>query len=175
MSVEPVYVVPYDSSWPLLFARERDRILGVAGEWVDRIEHVGSTAVSGLAAKPVVDLLVGLRAISDAGACVSPLEGVGYSYWAEGAEPCHHLFVRFVDEEMTARTHNLHLTEIRSPYWRDRLLFRDYLRENAETAQTYARLKRELAHRYRDDREAYTAAKSCFVSEILRLARRNPS
>jgi GrpB-like predicted nucleotidyltransferase (UPF0157 family) len=98
---------------------------------------------------------------------------LGYSYWTEGAEPHHRLFVRFVDEEMTSRTHNLHLVEVRGWYWQERLLFRDYLRENLKTARAYARLKRELAHRYRDDREAYTAAKSEFVFEVVRLARRN--
>lgn len=171
MSVEPVYVVPYDPSWPFLFAEERAQILGAVGRWVDGIEHVGSTAVPGLAAKPVVDLLAGLKPMTDAKRCVGTLVDLGYSYWAEGAKPCHRLFVRFVDEKMTSRTHNLHLVEIGGSYWRDRLLFRDHLRENTETARAYARLKRDLAHQYRDDREAYTAAKSGFVSEIVRRAR----
>ena len=111
--------------------------------------------------------------MTDAERCVDPLVDLGYSYWVEGAEPHHRLFVRFIDKRMTARTHNLHLVETRGPYWRDRLLFRDYLRANPGTARAYARLKRELAHQYRDDREAYTAAKSEFVSEVVRLARRN--
>ncbi len=169
--MEPVHVEPYDRSWPLLFARERALVLGVAGGWIDRVEHVGSTAVPGLAAKPVVDLMAGLSFMRDAERCVDPLVGLGYSYWAEGAEPHHRLFVRFVDETMTARTHNLHLVEVGGAYWRDRLLFRDHLRENPETARAYARLKHGLADQYRDDREAYTAAKSDFVREIVRRAR----
>ncbi len=109
--------------------------------------------------------------MTDAERCVGPLVDLDYSYWAEGAEPHHRLFVRFVDETMTARTHNLHLVEIGGAYWRDRLLFRDYLRENPETARAYARLKHGLARQYRADREAYTAAKSSFVCEIVRRAR----
>ena len=173
MAREPVYVVPYDPSWPSLLAGERARVFGAVGRCVEELEHAGSTAVPGLAAKPVVDLMAGLRSMSYAERCVGPLVDLGYSYWAEGAEPHHRLFVRFVDEEMTARTHNLHLVEVGGRYWWDRLLFRDHLRENAETARAYARLKRGLAHRYRDDREAYTAAKAEFVSEVVRLARRD--
>ena len=164
-------MVPYDRSWPSLFTKERALVLGVAGGWIDRVEHVGSTAVPGLAAKPVVDLMAGLRFMTDVERCVGPLVEPGYSYWAEGAEPHHRLFVRFVDETMTARTHNLHLVEVGGAYWRDRLLFRDHLRENPETARAYARFKHRLARQYRDDREAYTAAKSDFVCEIVRRAR----
>ena len=114
--------------------------------------------------------MVGLKAMSDADYCVEALIDLGYSYWAEGAEPHHRLFVRFVDPAMTARTHNLHLVEAGGRYWKDRLLFRDYLREHPKTAAKYARLKYELARRYRDDREAYTRAKADFVSGIVRLA-----
>ena len=170
MSVEPVHIAAFDPSWPSLFAEERARVFGAVGRWVEEVEHVGSTAVPGLDAKPVVDLMAGLRSMRDADACVGPLVGLGYSYWAEGAEPHHRLFVRFVDPEMSVRTHNLHLVEAGGRYWRERLLFRDHLREHPETAAEYARLKRGLAERHRDDREAYTAAKSRFVSEVLRRA-----
>lgn len=170
MTVEPVYVARYDLSWPSLFAEERDRVLDAVGTQVESIVHVGSTAVPGLDAKPVIDLMVGLRSMANADTCVTPLTELGYSYWAEGAEPHHRLFVRFVDREMSARTHNLHLVETGGWYWQERLLFRDYLIKNPETASAYARLKHELAERHHDDREAYTAAKSEFVSEIVNLA-----
>ena len=100
--------------------------------------------------------------------------GLGYSYWAEGAEPHHRLFVRFVDPEMSARTHNLHLVEAGGRYWREWLLFRDHLREHPETVAEYARLKNRLAERHRDNREAYTAAKAGFVSEVVRRAGGTP-
>lgn len=81
------------------------------GAWAEVIEHVGSTAVPGLEAKQVVDVLVGLKHMRDAELCVQPLERLGYSYWEEGAEPHHRLFVKFADAGRTARTHNLHLVE----------------------------------------------------------------
>ncbi len=170
MAVEPVQLVPYDPSWPSLFAEERARVEDAVSRWAEGIKHIGSTAVCGLDAKPVIDLMVGLKAMSDADYCVRPLIDLEYSYWAEGAEPHHRLFVRFVDPEMTARTHNLHLVEAGGWYWKDRLLFRDYLREHPEIAAEYARLKHELASRHRDDREVYTAAKADFVSGVVRLA-----
>ncbi len=138
--------------------------------WVEDIEHIGSTAIPGLDAKPVVDVMAGLSSMADADPCVEPLVGLGYSYWAEGAEPHHRLFVRFANPERTARTHNLHLVEAGSWYWEERLLFRDYLREHPETVLAYASLKRDLAGHHRNDREAYTAAKAGFVSEVVRLA-----
>lgn len=170
MAVEQVWLAPYNPSWPSLFGEERVRVGETVGRWAKGIEHIGSTAVRGLDAKPVIDMMVGLKAMSDADYCVEALIDLGYSYWVEGAEPHHRLFVRFVNPAMTARTHNLHLVEAGGRYWKDRLLFRDYLREHPETGAKYARLKYELARRYRDDREAYTRAKADFVSGIVRLA-----
>ncbi len=171
MSVEPVYIVAYDPSWPTLFAQERNRLFETVRQWIEEVEHVGSTAIPGLDAKPVIDLMVGLKSMADASSCVEPLTNLGYSYWAEGAQPHHNLFVRFVDPKMSARTHNLHLVEAGGQYWKDRLLFRDYLRKHPETAKEYAKLKYMLSTRHRDDREAYTAAKADFVSEVVRRVR----
>lgn len=171
MTIEPVRVMPYDPSWPALFGEERVRVEGAVGRWAEAVEHVGSTAVPGLDAKPVIDVMVGLRSMEDAEACVEPLMRLGYSYWAEGVEPHHRLFVRFANPRRTARTHNLHLVEFGGWYWNERLLFRDYLRDHPRTARAYARLKYELAGRYREDREVYTAAKAGFVSRVVRRAR----
>ena len=165
-----MWLVPYDPSWPSLFGEERARVEEAIGHWAEGIEHVGSTAVCGLSAKPVIDLMVGLKSINDADSCIDPLKNLGYSYWAEGAKPHHRLFVRFVDLAMSARTHNLHLVEVGGQYWEELLLFRDYLCKHPETAEEYAQLKHRLATEHRDDREAYTEAKADFVSEVVRRA-----
>lgn len=138
---------------------------------METVEHIGSTAVPGLDAKPVVDLMAGVRDVRDADHCIRPLEGIGYSYWAEDPDPHHRLFVRFADAERTSRTHNLHVVETGGEYWKDRLLYRDYLRSHPGTAREYARLKYELAERFRDDREAYTRAKTAFVSAVVERAK----
>ncbi len=171
MVVEQVHIVTYDPSWPSLFNQERNRILEALGQRVEEVEHIGSTAIPGLEAKPVIDLMVGLKSMADASSCAEPLTTLGYSYWAEGAQPHHHLFVRFVDPAMSARTHNLHLVEAGGQYWEERLLFRDYLRRHLQTAKEYAQLKHRLASRYCDDREAYTKAKAAFVCEVVRRAK----
>jgi GrpB-like predicted nucleotidyltransferase (UPF0157 family) len=114
--------------------------------------------------------MAGLETMVNAGFCVEPLTKLGYSYWSEGAQVYHHLFVRFVDQAMSARTHNLHLVEAGGQYLDERLLFRDYLREHPETAKEYARLEHRLAARHRKDREAYTEAKADFVYGIVRCA-----
>lgn len=174
MALEPVYIVPYDPSWPALFVKERARIEEAVGRWVEDIEHVGSTAIPGLDAKPVIDVMAGLRSMQDAERCIEPLVNLGYSYWAEGAQSHHRLFVKFTNVERIARTHNLHLVEIGRRYWKERLLFRDYLRDQPGVASEYARLKRELADLYRDDREAYTAAKTNFVFRVVNRTSSEP-
>ena len=114
--------------------------------------------------------MAGLETMVNAGFCVEPLTKLGYSYWSEGAQVYHHLFVRFVDQAMSARTHNLHLVEAGGQYLDERLLFWDYLREHPETAKEYARLKHRLAARHCKDREAYTEAKADFVYGVVRRA-----
>ena len=168
---ESVYLATYDPRWPARFEEERGRIEKVIGPWVAEIEHVGSTAVPGLDAKPVIDIMVGLGSMSDADHCVEPLAGLGYSYWRDGVEPHHRLFVVFVDAGRTARTHNLHLVEAGGWYWKERLLFRDYLRNHPDKAGEYAQIKHKLAKQHRDDREAYTAAKAEFVSAVVDRAK----
>jgi GrpB-like predicted nucleotidyltransferase (UPF0157 family) len=169
--VEPVFVVPYDSRWPSFFALERSRVEAAVGPWVEAVEHVGSTAVPGLDAKPVIYLMVGVRDIQGAGRRIRPLEEIGYSYWAENPNPERMLFVRFADAGRTSRTHNLHIVEVGGELWNDRLVFRDHLRSHPEAAGEYARLKHVLAERFREDREAYTRAKTDFISAMLERAR----
>ena len=113
-----------------------------------------------------------VRNIWDAKHCGRPLERIEYSFWAEDPNLGHHrLFVKFVDARMTSRTHNLHIVETGSAYREDRLVFRDYLRDHPETAGEYTRLKYDLAERFRDDREAYTRAKTEFVSAVVGRAK----
>ncbi len=169
--VEPVFVVPHDLRWPSLFALERSRVEAAVGPWVEAVEHVGSTAVPGLDAKPVIDLMAGVRDVRSAVRCIRPLEEIGYSYWAENPNPDRMLFVRFANAARASRTHNLHVVEVGGDLWNDRLVFRDHLRSHPEAAREYARLKHALAEHFRDVREAYTGAKADFISATLERAR----
>lgn len=165
----PIVLTEYDPDWPQQFARERERIWRAVGQHLLVIEHIGSTSVPGLAAKPVIDILAGLRSLDEAPECVAPLAALGYAYVPEyEAElPERRYFHRLVDGQ---HTHHLHMAQTDSRFWRVQLLFRDYLRSHPETAQAYAALKWRLAEQYRHDRAAYTDAKSEFILGVLARA-----
>lgn len=140
-------------------------MLGVAiGQWVcGGIHHVGSTAVPGLEAKPIIDILAGVRDLETALACFEPLADLSYLHAPYLPEEMHW----FCKPDPARRTHHLHLVPADSQRYRDELAFRDRLRANPEIASQYAALKRDLAGRHRDDREGYTEAKSAFVRATL--------
>jgi GrpB-like predicted nucleotidyltransferase (UPF0157 family) len=167
--VEPVILVPSDPTWPAAFASERERLLAALPGRFVAIEHFGSTAVPGLVAKPVIDLLAGLGALDDAGSLIDPLGTLGYHYPVEfnTALPDRRWLMR---QHRGRRTHHLHLVVFDGAAWRKELRFRDVLRASRALAAQYAAHKTELAEAYRDDREGYTRAKAAFVSHLLSAA-----
>jgi GrpB-like predicted nucleotidyltransferase (UPF0157 family) len=165
VGTDTVVLVPYDEAWPSLYVEERLRIERALGSWVKGIEHVGSTAVPGVAAKPILDIMVGVRSLRDAKYCIRPLEQLGYEYRGEAGVPGRAFF-----RKGDPRTHHLHMTEIGSEFWERHLLLRDYLRAHPKTAREYAQLKHHLADRFGSDRAAYTEAKTGFISEVVRRA-----
>ncbi|HEX3512255.1 MAG TPA: GrpB family protein [Solirubrobacteraceae bacterium] len=165
---EPVTIVPYDPAWPESFERERAALAAAIGDWiVGGIHHVGSTSVPGLAAKPIVDVLVGVASLEAARPCFGPLAGLRYLYAAYRAAEMHW----FCKPDPARRTHHLHLVPTDSARFRDELVFCDYLRRDREVAGEYGALKRRLACRFRHDREAYTEAKTDFIRGVLGRAR----
>jgi GrpB-like predicted nucleotidyltransferase (UPF0157 family) len=164
-----VVIAPYDPRWPRAYEQERDAILGAIGDRVVAIEHVGSTSVPGLAAKPIVDVMAGLRRLEEAEACLEPLAAIGYTFVAAAlrALPDDRYFERWTEgfEQGTEVAH-LHLTEYGAPFWRDHVRFRDLLRARPETAAAYERLKRELARRH-TWAASYTPAKTEFIRSVL--------
>lgn len=163
-----VAVVDYDPSWPARFEAIRAEIERACGDLLVCVEHVGSTAVPGLAAKPIIDVQPGLRAFEDGFACVEPMQALGYEYRGEWGIAGRHYFVR--DDADGLREH-VHMLVVGSERWHEMPLFRDYLRAHAEEAREYERLKRELAGRFRLDRAQYTEAKAEFVGAVLARAR----
>jgi GrpB-like predicted nucleotidyltransferase (UPF0157 family) len=161
---EPIRLVPYDGSWPQRFEEERVALEGAIGEWVvGGIHHVGSTAVPGLEAKPIIDILVGVRDLDEARACFEPLAELEYLYARYLSEEMHW----FCKPDPAHRTHHLHLVPVNLRRYRDELAFRDQLRADPALAERYAALKRELAARYPNNRDAYTDGKSTFISRCL--------
>ncbi len=162
-------VVDYDPQWPALFEEERGRIVAAIGPWLARLEHVGSTAVPGLAAKPILDILAGLRALADAVHCIPRLEAIGYEYVPEYERdmPTRRYFRRGPVEN---RTHHLHMVEVGSEFWTNHLRFRNFLRDHPEDAWEYEALKRNLVARHGGDRDAYTGSKADYIRSVLARA-----
>jgi len=163
---EPVRIVDYDPAWPERFERERSLLERAIGGWiVGGIHHVGSTAVPGLVAKPIIDVLVGVADLESSRAGFEPLAGLGYLYAPYRPREMHW----FCKPDPSRRTHHLHLVPFGSKRFRDELAFRDRLRAQPELAAEYGALKLALAERFEQDREAYTEAKGDFIRSILSI------
>jgi GrpB-like predicted nucleotidyltransferase (UPF0157 family) len=172
-----VELVPYDPRWPRAFEEERDHLRSCVPPGIlTRIEHFGSTAVPGLHAKPIVDILVEVRDLEEVRSRVVPiLEAQGYDYFwrASSGESTPPFYAWFIKRDGTGiRTHHIHMVEPHFEHW-DRLLFRDYLIARPDAAQRYAELKTELSRRFPRDREAYTDAKADFVRALTEEAKRH--
>lgn len=164
---EVIAVVPYDPSWPAQFEVWRSRLSAALGPSALRIDHVGSTAVPGLAAKPIIDIQVSLDDPEAEADYLSAVEGTGLQLRAR--EPGHRYFRPPPDRP---RDVHVHVCAAGSAWERDHLLFRDYLRAHPTVRNAYADLKRTLAERYPGDRLAYTDAKSAFILDTLEAAAR---
>lgn len=160
----PVRLVAYDPRWPSLFELERGELKRVLATWlVGSIEHVGSTAVPGLIAKPIIDVMVGVESLSASEPAEDVLQEHGYRYSEYKTDQMHW----FCKPSFARRTHHLHLIPFESPLWNERLAFRDLLRRDQSIAREYAALKLELAGKFEFDREAYTDAKYPFIRRVL--------
>lgn len=163
---EPVTLVAHDPAWAEAFQRERTRLLERFGGRLLEVRHIGSTAVPGLAAKPVIDLLGGVTTMSEAHSLVPELCGFGYAFHEAGNRT-------FADRQWLFRerdghrTHHLHLVVHAGKAWQDRVRFREMLQANAELRTRYERLKRELAARFGRERERYTELKGVFIRAAL--------
>jgi len=167
--MDEVILAEYDPSWPEVFVGEAQAIRQALGDVLVGVEHVGSTAIPGLAAKPIIDILVGVTILAEAEAKVPALEALGYDCRGENGIPGRLFFRKGVRE--FRRTHHLHMVELGHEQWAPMLAFRDYLRSHPEAARQYEDLKRELAAKFYDNRKAYTDGKAGFVNAVLAKAR----
>jgi GrpB-like predicted nucleotidyltransferase (UPF0157 family) len=172
---EDVDVVPYDPRWPALFEAEKAHLLACLPQGlIKRVEHFGSTAVPGLCAKPVVDLLIEVSSLEETREKVPPiLEPQGYDYfWRplgnENVPPYYAWFIK--RGPRGERTHHIHMVEAHFEHW-DRLYFRDWLRTHPDDARAYGELKMRLAKEHPNDRIAYGEAKGAFIREITAKAK----
>jgi GrpB-like predicted nucleotidyltransferase (UPF0157 family) len=160
-----VDIVPYSSDWPRAFADEAARLQNALTGWACTIEHIGSTAVPGLAAKPILDIAVGVQAPIELDTLQRSLATLGYEYRGDAGDEGGHVFVR--ESQPGTRTHHVHVVSQGSSQWQDYVGLRNWLRNNAQARSSYEAAKRALASEHQDDRRAYTAAKASIIARLL--------
>lgn len=160
---KPVIIAEYDPEWPGMFRSEKKILEEALGENALAIEHVGSTSVEGLAAKPIIDILVGIKSLGGAKVCIDEIEKLGYVYHPEheGELPDR----RYLDKP----GFHVHMVEKDGDFWKKHVFFRNYLRTHHEAMKEYEDLKRKLAVEYRNDRGTYTDMKGPFIEGIVGL------
>lgn len=166
-----IRVEPYKKEWPILFQQEKDRILEKIQQWVVAVEHVGSTSIPGLPAKPTIDMCLIVKSFELADKhIIEKLTSVGYQYLPklENTIPDRR-YVQLLDKG--EHKFHIHIVEEDSERQEHYILIRDYLRENPQDANEYAKLKQKLSEQYTHDRAAYTDGKAEFITALYKKAK----
>lgn len=154
----------HTEKWDALFIEEKDLLSRLLNGHAVRIEHVGSTAVTELPAKPIIDVAVGVRDFTRKGQIIQILSGNGYEYKESNGGIDRLLFVK---GPLSCRTHHIHVEEYENTSWNNHIWFRDYLRSNAVKKMEYINLKKSLAVKYQNDRDGYTREKADFIVQAI--------
>ena len=163
----PIRVEPPDDGWAEEFRCRADAVRAALGDVADRIDHVGSTAIPGLDAKPTIDIQVSVADLDDLESFRRPLEHLGYTFHERSLGEAGHRFF-----SAPGRVAHIHICTSGSPWERTHLLFRDFVRSHPAAAGDYSRLKYSLAMEHPEDREAYAEAKSAFIEQVMTEAER---
>lgn len=165
-----VKLLPHHKKWKLLFEKEKKLFEKKLGDLVIDIQHIGSTSIPGIPAKPIIDISMGVRVMKDARRLIKPLKELGYELRREFGGP--NIQILFVKGSESKRTHYLHVMKYNGALWKNDLLFRDYLRKYPVRAKEYAELKRKLVGKHVKDRGTYTKSKAKFILETINKARK---
>ncbi|MGD2026683.1 MAG: GrpB family protein [Anaerolineales bacterium] len=165
-----ITVKPYQHGWIDLFQREANLLRTALGENALQIEHIGSTSIPGMPAKPIIDIMVAVGSFSQATGLILLLETLGYVYKPHDTVPERLFFSK--ESAPEHKTHHLNLTTLHSGFWENQLPFRDYLRTHEEMAAEYLALKKHLVERYAHTQEIDPEGKTEFVLRVLELAKK---
>ena len=160
-----VTVAPHSGLWASAYEAERKRLSDGLRDLVVDIQHVGSTAVPDLCAKPIIDIAIAVSDMSCFGQITERLTAMGYAYEVDAGSEGGHIFVRESAPGIT--THHVHVVELNDEQWKNYLHFRDRLRQEPALREEYSRLKLSLGQRYAQDREGYTSAKAEFINGVI--------
>ncbi|MDP3965165.1 MAG: GrpB family protein [bacterium] len=158
-------LVSYTTDWSQLFQKEKNNLTSLLGSEAVDVQHIGSTAIPGIASKPIVDIIVLLPSFQDALKYIDRLQELGYEYSEERSSTERHFFTK--GEPVTV---HLSLTDRSTSYWDRQIIFREYLLHHPDAAKEYEALKRSLIQRYPEGREEYSSGKSEFISIVLKKA-----
>jgi GrpB-like predicted nucleotidyltransferase (UPF0157 family) len=167
----PVAIVNYNQDWPKLYLKEKQKIINtVSPKNISRIEHIGSTSVPGLSAKPTIDILLEIPDITNCDDLVQRLHKLDYHYIPKPENPPPHMMFAkgYSEKGLTGQTFHIH---VRYPGDWDEIVFRDYLINNPDTALDYVNLKQRLSVEFKNDREKYTGSKTDFIKKVIQIAR----
>ena len=160
-----VKLLSYKPGWKRLYKKEEELLRSSIGKYIEDIQHIGSTAIPGVKAKPIIDIAIGVKSLEVGEKCIKPLEKLGYEYRQDAGLKGRHFFAKGGKKN---RTHYIHIEKINSQFWKNHILFRNYLRKHKKAVKEYNELKEKLAEKYRDDRDAYTVEKAIFIQKILK-------
>lgn len=167
--IEEVTIEEYNSNWSKEFNEEKIKLQDILNDKVISIEHVGSTSVEGLGAKPILDIAIGVADLEVVNGFIEPLKKLGYEFVYHKEFPERRFFRK---GKWRAGTHHLHFYKFEGENWNNQILFRNYLKNNPDVLKEYHELKVGLANQYRFDRVSYTEAKAPFIKKILLKAKR---
>lgn len=167
MTKPSVNLINYNPDWEQQFENEKTNIVNALEDKVIGIEHIGSTSIKGIIAKPIIDIILGIQDLDEVETFILPLSEIGYEYVPKAEFEDRRFFRKGLWGQGTC---HLHICEINSNEWNEKLMFRDYLRKYPEAAQEYVSLKEELASKYKFDRPTYTKKKEPFIKLIIEKA-----
>lgn len=165
-----VRLISHKPEWEKLYKKEEKLLYDAIGEHAEDIQHAGSTSIPGAKAKPIIDIVIGVKHLKVGEKCIKSLERLGYEYKHDAGIKGRHFFAKGSEKN---RTHYVHIVKLNGRFWGNCILFRNYLRKHKRAVREYNELKEELAKKYKDDRNTYTALKDSFIQRIIKKAERD--
>ena len=159
----------YQEGWISLYKSEHRKLKSALNDLVSEIQHIGSTSVPGLCAKPIIDIMIGVKTLENYVELIDILKIIGYEFRECASEPDRKFFLKRNND---VSTHHLHIVKIDTEEWTKHIIFRNYLIDHKETADKYGCLKLELARKFPEDRNNYIVAKSKFINMIIDEAKK---
>jgi GrpB-like predicted nucleotidyltransferase (UPF0157 family) len=170
--IAPVVLSEYDPQWPSVFEEEKQKILEATSDQTFAIEHIGSTSIPGTTTKPEIDIMIGVPEISQTEALIHALENIGYIYFKRFEEFAPERRYLRKSDGLTPLFH-IHMVEENGFFWRDRLIFRDYMRNHPSEVERYSSFKKDFISKNGTDRQAYSEAKKKVVDDIIETAQKS--